>query len=144
MKRIALLFLPLFFSVNALCQTQFFDGTVSELQSTAINENRSYIIEFTTEWCQPCKKMDRDVFNDKEVYDYLSESYLIIKVDAESEAYKGLAMQKLIDAYPSFVVMNAKGEEQGRLVGYYSKYSFLKHLKDFKHKTPNTRYTEFR
>lgn len=133
-----------FFGQVALAQTDFFSGSVSELQSKALNENRSYILEFTTDWCQPCKKMDRDVFNDVEVGNYMTDSYLIVKVDAESEANLGLTMQKLVDAYPTFLVMNAKGEEQGRLVGYYSKYSFLKHLKEFKHKAPNTLYTEFR
>jgi len=142
---------PLQLSVLMLClclvsnaQTNFYSGSIEDMKRVANDEHKSYIVEYVTPWCQACKRMDREVFGDDETSIYLNRNFYIKKADAESPLYENSARENLIGAYPTFIVYNADGQEQGRIVGFYSKYSFMNKVKEFKHKVPNNQFTEFR
>ncbi len=46
-------------------------------------EQRKIVIEFYTEWCGWCKKMDKNTFDTDIIADYLNENYYPVKFDAE-------------------------------------------------------------
>lgn len=131
-------------SESSIAQTNFYAGTINDMQRLANEEHKSYIVEYVTPWCQACKRMDKEVFSDDETSIYLNRNFYIMKADAESTTHRDNARENLIGAYPTFIVYNSEGEEQGRIVGFYSKYSFMSKVKEFKHKIPNNQYTEFR
>jgi len=134
------------FCLSLVCnaQTNFYSGTINDMMRLASDEHKSYIVEYVTPWCQACKRMDREVFNDAETSIYLNRNFYIKKADAESDSYKEIARENLVGAYPTFIIYNSDGVEQGRIVGFFSKYSFMNKIKEFKHKIPNNQYTEFR
>jgi len=55
-------------------------------------EQRKIIVDFYTEWCGWCKKMDVNTFDTDIIADYLNENYYPVKFDAERREtiiYKG-------------------------------------------------------
>jgi len=105
-----------------------------------------------TDWCGPCKQLDKVTFHDPEVVKFISENYYAVKFNAESNSeinYKGkkytnpqfnpdrkgrnsqheFAVLLNIRAYPSMMVFNAKGEVKEPIVGNHSPEQLLEKLK---------------
>ena len=113
-----------FCSLVALClclvagaQTDFRHITFSEAKAAAKAENKLVFIDFYTEWCGPCKRMATAVFPLKEVGDFINPKFVCVKIDAEKGEGKDLAKTYKVNAYPTFVITDAEGNEKGRIVG---------------------------
>lgn len=52
----------------------------------AENENKYVLIYFYTDWCSWCKKMDKEVFSDKEIIETMSQNYVSIRINTEAES----------------------------------------------------------
>ncbi|AWH84952.1 thioredoxin [Flavobacterium album] len=105
-----------------------------------------------TDWCGPCKMLDKNTFHDPAVVKYISENYYAVKFNAEGQSditYKGkkysnpgfvegrsgrnavheFAAFLQVRAYPSMIVFDAKGEVKAPIVGYYQPEQLLEALK---------------
>ena len=51
----------------------------------AKKENKHILVDFYTNWCYYCKKMDREVFVRPEIIKMLKEYFVTVKVNAESK-----------------------------------------------------------
>ncbi len=58
--------------------------TIEEAQVLNKHEPREMIVDVYTEWCGPCKMMDRMTFSDPAVIKKIHEKYYAVKFDAES------------------------------------------------------------
>ncbi len=76
------------------------------------------IIDFETTWCGPCKTMDEWTWTDAEVAAALRSGYIGVKLDGDVE--KSVVRDLAVRAYPTVVVLDGKGRELGRFVGYKS------------------------
>jgi thioredoxin-related protein len=68
-----------------------FDAAVDK----AKKENKHMIVDVYTTWCGWCKVMDRQTYGDPQVANYLSENFVLAKVNGESSAeihWKGKVM----------------------------------------------------
>ena len=105
-----------------------------------------------TDWCGPCKMLDKNTFHDKAVADYINANYYAVKFNAEGNSeinYKGkkysnpkydaarkgrnavheFAYFLKVEAYPSMMVFNAKGDVDNTIVGYHQPDQLLEALK---------------
>src|SRR5206468_12565417 len=67
----------------------------------AKKENKHLIVDVYTTWCGWCKVMERQTYGNKEVADYLTQNFVLAKVNGESSAelhYKGEAMSEKVFA----------------------------------------------
>jgi len=60
------------------------------------DEPRKIMVDVYTDWCGPCKIMDKKVFGDQRVADHLNENYYAVKLDGEYKdaiEYEGITYE---------------------------------------------------
>ena len=87
------------------------------------------ILDFETEWCSWCKKLDENTFSDKSVINYANNEYISMKVDAEKDEGIGLAKKYNVSGYPTIIFINKDGIEIDRIIGYRDPIPYLNELK---------------
>ena len=78
--------------------------------SLAKSQNKPVFLEFYTTWCGPCKLFEREVLSSPEVYQYMNENFINVKIDAEAGEGPALAQRYLVTQYPTMYFLNAKGD----------------------------------
>lgn len=105
-----------------------------------------------TDWCGPCKMLDKRTFHDPTVVDHINKNYYAVKFNAEGSSeihYKGkkygnpqynaerkgrnatheFAELLRVRAYPTMMVFDAKGDVKAPIVGYHEPAQLLEALK---------------
>jgi thioredoxin-related protein len=115
-------------------------------------KTKKIFIDMYTDWCGWCKKMDAETFANPVIADYMSKHFFCVKFDAERKdtvtidgkifvnpsptgkrSTHKLAVELLRGklSYPSFVVLNEKGQSITVLAGYQQAPEFEKVLNWF-------------
>ncbi len=55
-----------------------------QLDDSLANRPKKVFVDFYTDWCTYCRKMDKVVFTNSEVIEQLNDSYYAVRMDAES------------------------------------------------------------
>jgi len=94
----------------------------------AATENRMVLLEFTgSDWCPPCKQQAKDVFTQPAFDEFAKANLVPVKLDfprrseqnAETKAAnQALAKKYNIDGFPTIILLDSKGNEIAREVGY--------------------------
>lgn len=63
----------------------FFNGTYEQALAKAKAEDKNLFIEFTTNWCGPCRIMKQVVFDNEKVTQYTDEHYICLQLDIERQ-----------------------------------------------------------
>ena len=95
----------------------------------AAKENKIIMIKFYTDWCVPCKQIEKTIFtNDSEIVNYVNTKLIALSMNAET---KGIEIAKRYDvaAYPTLLFINAAGEVIGKVVGTRSRDNYFQAIK---------------
>ena len=90
------------------------------------------LVQFWAPWCGPCKKMDKDVFNNTEVASYFNENFINVKMDIEKNEGPAIQQKYKINAVPTLLFMSAEGKVKQRAMGYTPKKTLLSIGKEVK------------
>jgi len=101
----------------------------------AKQEDRYILIDFYTDWCGYCKKMDRETYSQEEVKKILAENFVTIKVNAESEnnilvegtatTERELALKYKVNSYPTIWFLDSNSNKIAPLPGFVPAEQFL-------------------
>jgi thiol:disulfide interchange protein len=94
----------------------------------ASEEKKLVMVDFYTDWCRWCQRMDQTTFADSNVQKAL-QRVVSVKLNAEKDG-RAAAARFSVDGYPTFVFLNASGSEVGRIPGYLEPGPFLEELDD--------------
>jgi len=103
--------------------SQSFDQAASQAKQA----NKPLMVDFYTDWCQWCKKLDEDVYTDAQVAE-LSHEFVCVKVDAEQ--YRDVADRYKVNSYPTIIFLNSSGLEVSRIPGYEDAGRFAMSMQD--------------
>lgn len=96
---------------------EFFEGTLEELMAHAKQTEKAIFIDAYTPWCGPCKLMEKKVFVLPEVSDFYNNFYISYKLNMESSEGVAFAKAHGVNVYPTYLYLNANGEEKKRAIG---------------------------
>src|SRR5438876_61198 len=92
----------------------------------ASEKGRPLVIDFGTENCFYCKKLDSTTYRDPAVVGLMNERFIPLKIDANREAPLAEALR--IERYPTIVLAGPDGKILGTQEGYMEAPRFLEQL----------------
>lgn len=93
------------------------------------------MLDFYTDWCGYCKKLDEEVYPEAGVKQAMA-AYEFRKINAEQgDANHALAQKYKVDGFPTIVFVDPKGNEVHRIVGYEPAAQFAEELNTLTAKT---------
>ncbi|WP_285058467.1 thioredoxin family protein [Pedobacter ginsengisoli] len=119
MKRIVLLSFALIYVTICNAQTgiNFHSGSWRTLLSKAQMAKKMIFVDVHTDWCVPCKVMDKTVFNAAGAAKFYNNNFVNYRMDAEKGEGIELAKKYGVTAYPTFLFLNSEGYLVDKVVG---------------------------
>ena len=95
------------------------NGSFNEVLAKAKKGKNKKLIfmDCYTSWCGPCKKMANEVFPTEAAGKYFNANFINAKFDMEKGEGKDLMKRFNVAAFPTFLILDADGNEIGRIVG---------------------------
>jgi thioredoxin-related protein len=103
--------------------------------AAAAGSRKPVIVDVYTDWCGWCKRMDRDVYARAEVSEYLNRTFVMVRLNAESNErvqYTGhsltarsLAGGFQVTGYPTTIFLRSNGEHLVNVPGYLAPEKFM-------------------
>lgn len=117
MQKSLCLLLFLYFGLSHISTAQspqnagitFFKGDWKSLLNESDKRNKLIFVDVYTDWCPPCKRMDKEVFPLAEVGNVYNEFFVNYKLNAEVGEGIELAKKYAIKAYPTYLFIDGKG-----------------------------------
>ena len=122
------------------------------LQKKSPKKAKPIFMDVYTDWCGPCKMLDKNTFHDPEFVKFITENYFPVKFNGEGNtevnhlgkkytnpgfdpnrkgrnAVHEFTMFLQVQGYPSVYVLDAKGEVKPPLIGYRTAPQLIEELK---------------
>ena len=113
MKRIAFIILVVF-NVSLCAQKTGIrfssDSLLSDALTRSEKEGKLLFIDCYTTWCGPCKYLVREIFPQKELGDFYNSHFINLSFDMEKGEGINIRTKYGIQAYPTLLFLNARGE----------------------------------
>lgn len=116
---------PLLVKAEKNSGIQFFEGSWKALLQLAQQENKPIFVDVYTDWCPPCKRMDKEVLPLPEVGNAYNGSFINYKLDAEKGEGKAISKQYEVQAYPTYLYLTPEGVLLARVVDYQEAPRFI-------------------
>ena len=110
-----------------------YNWSVEPLDTIIIkNDQKIILVDFETESCVWCDRLDADTFTDQRVIDFANQNLISKKIDAEKGEGPEKKKKYRVKAYPTILFLDSKGLEIDRIVGYRPPEEFLSELNRIK------------
>lgn len=113
-------------SVAAGQQTIRWQTNLDAARQWAAQSHRPLLLHFWSETCEPCARMERDVFSRPEIAAVLENYYVPVKINVRQ--FPMTAQQFGVTSWPSDLVVTPQGQVIDRWVGYQPPAAYLGRL----------------
>jgi len=101
---------------------------LSTALARAGNEKKLVMVDFYTDWCKWCQRLDQTTLSDAGVQQALGR-FVSVRLNAEKDG-RDVAERFNVDGYPTILFLDANGGEVGRIPGYLEPGPFLAELEN--------------
>jgi thiol:disulfide interchange protein len=104
------------------------ERSLSDALEKATGERKLVMVDFYTDWCGWCRKLDETTLADPHVHRAL-DKFVAVRLNAEKDGREA-AVRYRVDGYPTVLFLDAGGVEVGRIPGYLPPGPFLEEMQD--------------
>ena len=102
--------------------------TLEQAQAMALSQNKLIVMDFTANWCEPCRKMEVQLWDSKE-FQSLSDRFILLKLDMDQNQI--LATRYGVTDIPRVIVITANEDKLWDQTGFRTPDYHLKALSAF-------------
>ena len=114
---------------------QVFEGTglpkitLAQALERAPAENKPIIAELSATWCGTCRSMDRLVFSDPQVKEFLTHQVIYVRIDEKDSEAEHFTQTYNAQGYPTILLLDVQGQLIHYLPLTYDPGKFLRAVK---------------
>jgi tetratricopeptide (TPR) repeat protein len=124
------LFAALAGTATAAAEVKWAEGGLPKALEAAKAKKGFVMVDVYTDWCSPCKQMDKTVWKDGKVIAAMGELKLVpLKVNADSPGGSLQLEGRNISGFPTLLFLDPDANEIGRTVGFSPEADFVALLK---------------
>lgn len=105
---------------NTQYKIYFEDVKYEAALEMAVKEQKPVFLDFYTDWCAPCKWLEKDAFETEMAAKYFNKNLVSIKINGEKGEGVDLVQRFAIKAYPTMIFVHPTGRELHRFMGLTS------------------------
>lgn len=114
-------------------QVKFIEVTslqeMEAVQKQASDQMLMLFVDVYATWCGPCKMMDRQVYTDPSVADYMNASFVNVRLDGECEYGVQYVREQKLEGYPTMYIFSDDGDRVSKIVGFTPAAELLANLR---------------
>lgn len=111
-------------------------------QQVPENPSKPLLYDFTAAWCLPCRKQAKEVFANEKAAAFINEHFIPVKVAEEERGDKAVSelfSRYHVNAFPTLIVADGRGEVLARQQGYAGKKRTINFLEKALEKAESTK-----
>tara|TARA_Y100000782_G_scaffold114051_1_gene148930 strand:- start:202 stop:1359 length:1158 start_codon:yes stop_codon:yes gene_type:complete len=98
------------------------------------NTDKLVLVDFETEWCVWCDRLDTDTYTDQRVIEFAKKNLISKKIDAEKNNGPQQKKKYRVKGYPTILLLDSEGNEIDRIIGYRPPEEFFNELNRIKNR----------
>jgi thiol:disulfide interchange protein len=100
----------------------------------ARSEGKPVLVNFYADWCVWCKRLESTTLRDAKVAALLSDRVVPVNLNVDGDG-RELSNRYHVDGLPTILVLDASGNEIGRIPGYMPPTGFLERVEGILHQS---------
>ncbi|MEM9721848.1 MAG: thioredoxin family protein [Bacteroidota bacterium] len=127
----------LFLTIAMACTSLFSQVAFQDIEPDSAlklsqHTGQKLLIDIYTDWCVPCKELDKHIFSQPKVGKFVNENYISIKLNAEEPGGKLFCKTyEIPEAYPTVLLLDEKANEIDRIIGLIPEEKYIQILRDY-------------
>ena len=120
--------LALWPTAPARAQVRFESGPTDSVRQLAQEQHKLVFVDLYATWCPPCRAMERQVFSQPEVGDFMAQHFVAAKYDVDRPTGRKLMDRYGRGAIPLYLVFDTEGTLWGKIEGASPAETFVDNL----------------
>ena len=113
-------------STNSDKHIIFIENSWQEALKQASAQNKYIFVDAYATWCGPCKMLKLTTFKNNKAASFYNKNFINVAIDMEKGDGPQLAAQWRMQAYPTLIIFNSKGQPVLGSVGYINADNLIK------------------
>lgn len=94
---------------HAFLATGLPQHSLQQAQQLAQAQNKTIVVEFSAYWCSSCKQLDKELFSQPQVVQWLTHQHVYARIDEASPEGEVLMRQYGVRGFPTLLLLDAQG-----------------------------------
>ena len=113
----------------AQAQVKFETKSTDAVREMAVKTGKLVFIDLYANWCPPCRAMERQVFSQQEVGDFMAKHFIAAKYNVDETTGRELMSEYGRGSIPLYLVFDTGGNLWGRIEGAAPAGEFMDNLR---------------
>lgn len=110
-------------------QVRFETGSTDLLHQKAVQSGKPVFIDLYADWCPPCRMMEREVFSEKELGEFMERHFIAARYNVDQKTGCELMQRYGSGSIPLYLVFSPDGELLGRITGATNAATLMENLR---------------